>query len=236
MVSIELVYDAGCPKVEEARRNLKLALENLALPATWTEWERASPFASWARQVDSPTILVNRHPVKDIGSRTDANFSSVVHQEQTAVPSVTTIEAALASMVTREHAGVHAGRARGERLTNPVVLILLPLSCCLPLVLAALSSVSLGSLLSVDLSFPVVTGFLTVALTSLGLFARRTRRYGPLVTGVVAAGAIVLDRLALFYTPVTYWGVAVLMGASVWGLASSWHNALGYSLNERKAE
>ena len=37
MVSIELVSDAGCPTVEDARRNLKLALRNLGLPELWTE-------------------------------------------------------------------------------------------------------------------------------------------------------------------------------------------------------
>ncbi len=223
MVSIELVYDAGCPTVEEARRNLKLALDNLALPATWAEWERSSPFASWARQFDSPTILVNRNPVKGTGFIHDASCSSIVHQEQTAVPSVTTIEGALAQAVAREHAGGYAQRAAQERLTHPVALILLPLSCCLPLVLGALSSVGVGGMLSQDLPLTLAASVLAVALTSLSLLARRTRVYGPLVVGVVATAAIMVDKFALFYTPVTYGGITVLTGALVWGLAASWY-------------
>lgn len=235
MVSIELVYDAGCPKVEEARRNVKQALKNLELPATWTEWERSSPFASWARQFDSPTILVNSDPILDTASAGASNSGSLVQLGHTA-PSVQVIEAALARAMAREHAGAPSERAGGDRLTKPVVLVLLPLSCCLPLVLASLSSLSLGGVLSMDFSFPLVAGFLGVALAILGLFARRTRRYGPLVAGVVAAGAIMLDRLALFYRPMTFGGVAVLVGASVWVLASYWHKASACSPNPSKAD
>jgi hypothetical protein len=98
-------------------------------------------------------------------------------------------------------------------------------ACCLPLVLASLSALSLGALLAVDSSFPLGAGLLAVVLASLGFVARRTRRYGPLVTGVVSAGAIVLERFVVLYTPVTYGGVALLVGASAWGLATYWHKA-----------
>lgn len=219
MVSVELVYDAGCPRVEDARRNVQLALKNLELPATWTEWERSSPFASWASQFGSPTILVNRDPVPTTGS-TNSSLSSPVQLEQTAVPSVKTIEVALARALARSRAGTHSESAKGKGI-SPVVIVLVPLSCCLPLVLASLSSLSLGGLLSLDSAFPLVACFLAVVLIGLGLFGRRTRRYGPFVAALVAAVAIMLDTFALSYSPVTYGGVAVLLGASVWGLVSS---------------
>lgn len=226
MVSIELVYDAGCPTVEDTRRNLKLALKNLELSEPWTEWERSSPFASWARKFGSPTILVNCAPVVGTTLTGDSSSGSSVRLGQTAVPSVTVIEAALARAVAREHAGARPEKAGRDWLANPFVLFLLPVACCLPLVLASLSSLSLGVLLSVDYALPLlVAGFLAVVLASLGFVARRTRRYGPLVTGVVSAGAIVLDRFALLYIPVTYGGVALLVGASAWGLATYWHKA-----------
>jgi hypothetical protein len=225
MVSIELVYDAGCPTVEDARRNLELALKNLKLSEPWTEWERSSPFASWACKFGSPTILVNRAPVVGTTVAGDSSSGSPVQLGQTAVPAVTVIEAALARAVAREHVGARPEKAGRDCLANPFVLFLLPVACCLPLVLASLSSLSLGVLLSVDSAFPRVAGFLAVVLASLGFVARRTRRYGPLVTGVVSAGAIVLDRFALLYTPVTYGGVAMLVGASAWGLTTYWHKA-----------
>ncbi len=140
MVSIELVYDAGCPTVEDARRNLKLALRNLGLPELWTEWERSSPFASWARTFGSPTILVNRAPVVSTASASDSSSGYPVQQGQTAAPSVKVIEAALARALAGEHAWARSERAGSEWLTNPFVLFLLPVVCCLPLVVASLSS------------------------------------------------------------------------------------------------
>ena len=222
MLSVELVYDAGCPRVEDARRNVQRALKNLELPATWTEWERSSPFASWAAQFGSPTILVNRDPVLGTGS-TNSSLSSPVELEQTAVPSVKTIEVALAQALARSRAGAHSEGAKGEGI-SPIVIVLVPLSCCLPFVLASLSSLSplsLGGLLSLDAAFPLVACFLAVVLIGLGLFGRRTRSYGPFAAALVAAAAIMLDTFALSYSPVTYGGVAVLLGASVWGLVSS---------------
>ncbi len=219
MLSVELVYDARCPRVEDARRNVQRALKNLELPATWTEWERSSPFASWAAQFSSPTILVNRDPVPGTGVA-NSSLSSPVELEQTAVPSVKTIEVALARALARSRAGAHSGMAKGKGI-SPIVIVLVPLSCCLPLVLASLSSLSLGGLLSLDSAFSLVACFLAVVLIGLGLFGRRTRRYGPFAAALVAAAAIMLDTFALSYSPVTYGGVAVLLGASVWGLVSS---------------
>lgn len=225
MVSIELVYDVGCPTVADARQNLQLALKNLGLAEPWTEWERSSPFASWARTFGSPTILVNRAPVVGTTLTGDSSSGSSVRLGQTAVPSVKVIEAALARAVAREHAGARCEKAGRDWLANPFVLFLLPVACCLPLALASLSSLSLGVFLSVDYSFPLVGGLLAVVLAGLGFFALKTRSYGPLVAGVVSAGAIVLDRVALLYTPVTYGGFALLAGASAWGFTSYWHKA-----------
>jgi len=236
MVSIELVCDAGCPTVEDARRNLKRALRNLGLPELWTDWERSSPFASWAHKFGSPTILINRAPVVSTASADESSSGSLVQVEQNAVPSVKVIEAALAKALAGERAWARSERAGSEWPTNPFVLFLLPVVCCLPLVVALLSSLSLGGFLSVDYSFPRVAGLLAVVLASLGFVALRTRSYGPLVAGVASAGAIVLDRVALLYTPVTYGGVAVLVGAAAWGLTSYWHKASARCSNPRAAD
>ena len=133
------------------------------------------------------------------------------------MPSVQTIEVALARALARSRAGAHSESANGKGI-NPVVIVLVPLSCCLPLVLASLSSLSslsLGGLLSVDAAFPLIACFLVVVLIGLGLFGRRTRRYGPFAAALVAAAAILLDTFALSYSRVTYGGVAGLLGASV---------------------
>ena len=57
---IELIFDADCPNVEQARAHLRAALESAGLAVPWSEWDRASPSAP--RQLQryaSPTVLVN---------------------------------------------------------------------------------------------------------------------------------------------------------------------------------
>jgi hypothetical protein len=67
MVTVELIYDAGCPHVKCARRNLMVALENATLPAHWTEWCRGAAVSPvHTRGYGSPTILVNGHDVSPV--------------------------------------------------------------------------------------------------------------------------------------------------------------------------
>ena len=60
MNRIELIYDKECPNVQQARQNLRSALELAGLPGTWKEWDRNAPASpAHARNFGSPTILVN---------------------------------------------------------------------------------------------------------------------------------------------------------------------------------
>jgi hypothetical protein len=64
VITVELIYDAGCQHVKHARRNLMLALEKARLPAQWTEWCRgASVSPVYTRRYGSPSILVNGQDV-----------------------------------------------------------------------------------------------------------------------------------------------------------------------------
>ena len=57
---VELVYDAGCPHVEEARAVLTRAHQEAGVPAVWTEWNTGDPQCPASRlPYGSPTILVN---------------------------------------------------------------------------------------------------------------------------------------------------------------------------------
>lgn len=60
MHNIELIYDGDCPNRDKARSQLRLALDELGLPAQWKEWERSNPEApAHVRNYGSPTILVD---------------------------------------------------------------------------------------------------------------------------------------------------------------------------------
>ncbi|GMV05676.1 MAG: hypothetical protein AMXMBFR53_19530 [Gemmatimonadota bacterium] len=57
---VELVYDPGCPHVDEARAVLTRALQEAGAPAVWSEWSTGDPQCPENRlRLGSPTILVN---------------------------------------------------------------------------------------------------------------------------------------------------------------------------------
>ena len=63
-LSIELIYDPGCPNVDGARDVLARALRRAGAPAVWTEWSTAEPECPDTRRGHgSPTILVNGEDV-----------------------------------------------------------------------------------------------------------------------------------------------------------------------------
>lgn len=63
-LNVELVYDPGCPHVDEARDVLTHALQEAGAPAVWTEWSTADADCPESRRgYGSPTILVNGEDV-----------------------------------------------------------------------------------------------------------------------------------------------------------------------------
>ena len=57
---VELVYDADCPNVDEARVALRLACAQAGVSAAWVEWDRkGAESPAHVRSYGSPTILVN---------------------------------------------------------------------------------------------------------------------------------------------------------------------------------
>jgi hypothetical protein len=61
---IDLIYDPDCPHIEQARSELREALERLGLPPEWREWNRqASEAPGWTLSFGSPTVLVDGHDV-----------------------------------------------------------------------------------------------------------------------------------------------------------------------------
>ena len=75
-VRIDLVFEADCPHIDQARAVLRSALEEMAARETaWAEWDRAS--ASTPREYrhyGSPTVLVNgRDVASDDGGSTQSD-------------------------------------------------------------------------------------------------------------------------------------------------------------------
>jgi mercuric ion transport protein len=119
-VRVELVFDATCPNVDEARNAIRAALLALGAPAKWTEWEReaeATPLA--LRAFGSPSILVNGHDVTDDGNeagRADANSCRVYVDEcgcLCGAPSMQQIVKAIEATRARVTIGTTGGRPDG---------------------------------------------------------------------------------------------------------------------------
>lgn len=91
-MKIELIYFRGCPHAEQARANLRAALEGERLETSFAEWDRDDANApAYARKYASPTVLVDGEDVTGAGS--DASAASC---RADGAPSVERIRQALA--------------------------------------------------------------------------------------------------------------------------------------------
>lgn len=66
MPRIELLWDDGCPHVNEARANLAASLRAVGIDTTWQEWRRDDPAAPpYAAEHGSPAILLDGRDVEE---------------------------------------------------------------------------------------------------------------------------------------------------------------------------
>ncbi|MCW8193728.1 hypothetical protein F6455_02880 [Proteobacteria bacterium 005FR1] len=73
-MSVELIYQQGCPGLQEARHALVEALSSLNMGAEWSEWEQSDPgLPDHAKDFGSPTILVEGRDVGGQEPRQEAN-------------------------------------------------------------------------------------------------------------------------------------------------------------------
>ena len=80
---VELVFDATCPNVDEARAAIRAALIAVGAPVQWKEWERGAEATPAAlRSFGSPTVLVNGADVSGgDAANADANSCRVYVDE-----------------------------------------------------------------------------------------------------------------------------------------------------------
>ncbi len=82
--------------------------------------------------------------------------------------------------------------------------------------MAILSTLGLGSIISVAWLQPLTILFLVVAVGALAFRARRIKAYGPLTLAMGAAVAVYLFKFVFNVDTGVYLAGAVLMGASIW--------------------
>lgn len=111
------------------------------------------------------------------------------------------------------------GRAWSLAALPGVALSLLPcVACpgCWPAYATVLGALGLGALMDRAWLLPLACVALAAAVAGLAFRARSRRGYGPASIGAVAAVLVLVGKFALESDALTYVGVALLGGASVW--------------------
>ena len=217
-MTVELIYDSGCPNVSQARPNLMNAISASGREASWIEWDRAAPASPrHIRGYGSPTILVHGTDVTGEPSN-EAGSCCRLYREGgdrfEGAPSIAQISAALVSHPTTASPWTSAvatlpgiGLAFVPKLACPA---------CWPVYGALLGSVEMGFLLDASYLLPLTVAFLAIAVGALAFRAQSRRGYGPFAAGLAATAAILLGKFVFGSDPVVYSGVALLVAASVW--------------------
>ncbi|MDD4933835.1 MAG: MerC domain-containing protein [Methylacidiphilaceae bacterium] len=223
-MTIELIVDRECPNVVAARAQLRQALLRARLPVRWKEWDRAaSDSPARVRNFGSPTILVDGRDILGQGLG-DGNCCRLYRSGErlVGVPEVGDLTQAFlqAREGGRAEKGSVTGRARWREtlgvLLAAAAALLPKLACpaCWPTYAGLLSALGLP-FLNYTPFLPVLTGlFLLIALGPLLFAARRHRRTGPVILGVVAAALVLAGKFLWNSEIVMLGGLALLAGAS----------------------
>jgi hypothetical protein len=218
---VELIYDADCPNVTDARRHLRQGLAAAGLPLQWREWERGAPGSpNYTRRYGSPTILVDGRDIVGAAPSDDpaCRIYTMGPGRQHGVPTVEAIMAALNHSPRRSQGAV----ARSLAALPVIGAALLPkLTCpaCWPAYAGLLSALGLGFVDYTPYLLPLTAVFLVVTLLTLALRASARRGYGPLLLGLVSSGVILAGKFAFDSDATTYGGVGLLVVAATW---NSW--------------
>src|SRR4051794_15819271 len=90
---------------------------------------------------------------------------------------------------------------------------------CWPAYAGLLGTLGLGFLLDKTYLLPMTMALLGLALVSLVYRARTRHGYWPFALGIVAVSMVLAGKLAFFFDPLVYLGLALLLGTSLW---NSW--------------
>lgn len=221
-IRVELIYDADCPNVAQARSLLIKAFTQTGLSARWREWERSAPDSpEYARRYGSPTILVNERDVGGgapgagnaacrIYSDVDGRLSRTPPLEaicmallngSTGKPARTRWQAVIASLPA-------VGAASLPKLTCPL---------CFPAYAAVLSALGLEFVDYTPYLLQLTAAFLVVALAVLAVQTRRTGNVHPLLLGVAASAIVLIGKFQFESEWLTIGGIVLLVAAIILG-------------------
>lgn len=216
--TVELVYDADCPNVGQARAQLLRAYAMTGLPARWREWRRDQKHApERVRSFGSPTILVDGKDI--VPAATDAACCRMYAQSDgtmTGVPPVERIASAIGA--ARGRAGWRAAGLWGPALG---IAFLPKLICpaCWPAYAALVSAAGVPFLLETTFLLPITVIALALVLGLLTWRAPERRGYEPMLLGLASSAVVLIGKFGFDNNAAAYAGATALFAACVW---NSW--------------
>lgn len=203
-----LLYFEGCPNAEQARRNLREALEQSGLEPTWEETEVTSTSCpeQW-RGFPSPSVLVGGRDI--VTGATEMPGGNACRSGEP--PSVDMLREQLAG-------GSRSWWASLSSLPAAFLGLFPGVFCpaCYPALAGLLSSIGLGAVANSMLLKPLTIVFLVLAILGLVFQARRSRNYVPLAVGLLGAVGVYLELNHFPSTILKVASIGSLVGASFW--------------------
>lgn len=217
-MKVELVYESGCPNIQQTRENLLRAFSHAQLPARWTEWDIDSQDCpDPVRGFGSPTVLVNGNDTlgQARGKGSCCRLYLTSDGLQVGSPPVDAIRLALLGSGNTSNAGWRSNLAV---LPGVGVALLPKLTCpmCWPAYSGILSMLGLSVLLSKEYLFAITFLFLSLSVGALGFRASHRHGYRPTVLGAAGSSLILLGKFRFESSPLMYCGLALLAAASLW--------------------
>lgn len=223
-MKVELIYDADCPNVTQARALLIKAFTRTGVSARWLEWERSAPDSpGYAKRYGSPTILVDEQDVVAAGAVSGSGACRVYSDSAgrlSGVPPLEVVSTALLARAAPVNPSIK-GRWQTLAVSFPALgVVFLPkLVCplCFPAYAAILSALGLEFIDYTPYLVPLTATFLTIVLAVLAFQARRTGNLSGLLVGAAASVIVLAGKFYFESTAVATAGVVLLIIAIVLG-------------------
>ena len=221
-IRVELIYDADCPNVAQARSLLIKAFTQTGVSARWREWERSAPDSpEYARRYGSPTILVNERDVgggAPVAGNAACRIYSDFDSKLSRTPPLEVICSALMSAMPGNPAKTR-WQAAAASLPAVGTALLPKLTCplCFPAYAAVLSALGLEFVNYTPYLLPLTAAFLAVTLVVLAVQSRRAGNVHPLLLGIAASALVLVGKFQLESEWLMAGGFVLLVAAVFFG-------------------
>ena len=221
-IRIELIYDGDCPNVPIARENITKAIGDTEGDCKVQEWDRSrTDSPPYAASYGSPTVLVNGADVSGEDTKADAKSCRVYLDESGGMqgtPTATMIQRAIVQAGSgreKPRGTLFAGMAAILTTLGAVSIPALICPACWPAYIGLLGALGISYFDFTPYLIPSIVVSVMIALTAIGYQSYRSRSRSTFALGVTGALLVLSGRFWLLSDPITYLGVAVLVGSII---------------------